>query len=128
MANASDQSKTGFVTIATVRSRAEAQEIAAKLKSAGVASLLSAERAAPAPLAGSRSFAGTKVQVRRSDVETALRTLQRPRENGADPRSGEREATFRLTRWRLDLDSWQGAAVAVVAITALASLLALWLF
>jgi len=124
MANASDQSKTGFVTIATVRSRAEAQEIAAKLQSAGIESVLSAERAAPAQLPGDRWHGATKVQVRRSDVAAALRALQRPR----DGEAGGNEGPSGRTRWRFDLDSWQGAALLVSAITLLASLLALWLF
>ncbi len=128
MAKASDQSKTGFVTIATVRSRAEAQEIVTKLKAAAIESLLSAERAAQVQLPGSRWFGGTKVQVRRSDVGSALRALQRSRENepGSHKRADKSAAV--TTRLRLDLDSWYGAAIAVLGITAIASVLALWLF
>jgi hypothetical protein len=128
VARASDQSKTGFVTIATVRSRAEAQEIVAKLKAASIESLLSSERAAQVQLPGSRWFGGTKVQVRRSDVGTALRTLQRSREDApGSHKSTDKNAALKV-RWRLDLDSWQGAVIAFLGITAIASVLALWLF
>ena len=128
MAKASDQSKTGFVTIATVRSRAEAQEIVAKLKAAGIESLLSSERAAQVQLPGSRWFGGTKVQVRRSDVGTALRALQRSGENEPAAHKSADESASVTARWRVDLDSWHGAALAVLGITAVASVLALWLF
>jgi hypothetical protein len=128
MAKASDQSKTGFITIATVPSRAEARAIAAKLEAAGIQSLLSVERAMQPQSTGNRWFGGTKVQVTRSDVERALRVLQRPRGEEGGSREAVSEATEANSRRRIDLDSWRGAALAVSAMIALAALLALWLF
>ena len=128
MARASDQSKTGFVTVATVRSRGEAQAIAAKLKAAGIDSLLSVERAAYLPPPGNRWFGGTKVQVERSDVEAALRALQRARVKENARRDGAGATKRAAARPMIDLDNWRGAALAVAAMITLAVLLALWLF
>ena len=128
MARASDQSKTGVVTVATVRSRAEAQAIAAKLKAAGIESFLSVERAAYLPPPGNRWFGGTKVQVARSDVEAALRALQRSGVAADVPRDGVRATKRSAASPMIDLDNWRGAALAVAAMITLAVLLALWLF
>jgi hypothetical protein len=128
MAKASDQSKTGFVTVATVRSRGEAQTIAAKLKAAGIESLLSVERTAQFPPPGSHWFGGTKVQVSRSDVEAALRALHRSPVASAAWAEVDRDSVGAAARSRSTLDSWRGAAAAVLGMIAVASLLALWLF
>ena len=128
MARASDQSKTGFVTITTVRSRAEAREICDKLKSAGIESLLSVERGAQFSPTGSPWLGGIKVQVSRANVEAALRALQRSRGDAGRSSESVSETPRANSRPRVDLDSWRGAAMAVAAIIALAAVLALWLF
>jgi hypothetical protein len=127
MARASDQSKTGFVTVATVRNRGEAQSIAAKLKGAGIESLVSMERVAQFPAPGSRWLGGTKVQVSRADVDRAVQVLQRARA-GVMAQQAVGTNRSRAPRWRFDLDGWRGAVLAALAMIAVASLLALWLF
>ena len=130
MAKATDQSKTGYVTIATVRSRAEARQIVAKLESAGIESLLNVERAADSASTKYRWFSGVKIQVSRSDVPRALHTLQlsraEPDENA--PRRRRSENTTRSSRFQLNLHNWQEAAIVVGALIAVAALLALWVF
>jgi hypothetical protein len=128
MARASDQSKTGFVTIATVRSRAEAQALAAKLKAAGIDSLMSVERAVSMPTTGSSWLGGIKVQVNRSNVEAALRVLQRARGGEQSPHPPVSEPSGGRASWPIDLESWPGVAIAVAGLVAVAALLALWLF
>jgi anti-sigma-K factor RskA len=66
--------------------------------------------------------------VGRSDVEAALRALQRARVEEAVPRDGVRATGRAPARTIIDLDNWRGAALAVAAMITLAVLLALWLF
>ena len=130
MAKATDQSKTGYVTIATVRRRAEASQIVNKLQSAGIESLVTAERVAESASAKYRWFYGVKVQVSRSDVSRAVQALQLSRaeqDQIARPQRGSENAAG-LSRFQLKPDSWQEAAIAVGGIIAVAALLALWLF
>ncbi len=99
MAKATDQSKTGYVTIATVRRRAEASQIVNKLQSAGIESLVTAERASESASAKYRWFYGVKVQVSRSDVSRALQTLQLSRaeqDQSAPQPAQERECSGHL--------------------------------
>jgi len=130
MAKATDQSKTGYVTIATVRSQIEARQIAAKLELAGIESFLTVDRAADSPSTKFRWFNGTKVQVSRSDVQRALHALQLSRAAGDEsaPRERKSENAPVSFRFQLNLNSWQEAAIVVSAIIAVAGLLALWIF
>jgi hypothetical protein len=130
MAKATDQSKTGYVTIATVRSRAEARQLAAKLESAGIESLVTVERAADSPSTTNRWFNGVKVQVNRSDVQRALHALQLSRAEGDEstPHGRKSESATGFSRFQLNLANWQEAVLAVGVIIAVAALLALWLF
>ena len=130
MAKATDQSKTGFVTIATVRRRAEASQIVDKLESAGIGSLVTVERASESASVKYRWFYGVKVQVSRSDVSRALQALQlwRVEQDQSAPRQRKSEIAAGLSRFQLNLDSWQEAAIAVGVIIVVAALLALWLF
>lgn len=130
MAKATDQSKTGYVTIATVRSQAEARQIAAKLESAGIESLLTVDRAADSPSTKFRRFGGVKVQVSRSDVPRALLALQsaRAEQDESAPRERKSETATGSSRFQMNLDNWQEAAIVVCAIIAVAGLLALWIF
>ena len=130
MAKATDQSKTGFVTIATVRRRAEASQIVNKLESADIESVVTVERASASASAKYRWFYGVKVQVSRSDVSRALQVLQlsRAEQDQSAPRQRTTEIAAGLSRFQLNLDSWQEAAIAVGVIIAVAALLALWLF
>ena len=130
MAKATDQSKTGFVTIATVRRRAEASQIVSKLESAGIESVVTVERASESTSAKYRWFYGVKVQVSRSDVSRALQALQlwRAEQDQSAPHQRKSEIAAGLSLFQVNLDSWQGAAIAVGVIIAVAALLALWLF
>lgn len=130
MAKATDQSKTGYVTIATVRSRAEARQIAAKLESAGIESLVTVERAGDSPSTKIPWFSGVKIQVSRPDVQRALNALQISRAEQDESARQERksENAAGASRFQLNLNGWQEATVVVSAIIAVAGLLALWIF
>jgi len=130
MAKATDQSKTGYVTIATVRRRAEANQIVGKLESADIESLVTVERASESASAKYRWFYGVKVQVSRSDVSRALQVLQlsRAEQDAGAPHQRKSEIAAGLSLFQFNLDSWQEAAIAVGVIIAVAALLALWLF
>ena len=130
MAKATDQSKTGFVTIATVRRRAEASQIVNKLESAGIESVVTAERGSDSASAKYRWFYGIKVQVSRSNVSRALQVLQlsRAEQEQSAPHQRKSEIAAGLSLFQFNLDSWQEAVIAVGFIIAVAALLALWLF
>ncbi len=130
MAKATDQSKTGYVTIATVRNHAEARRLVIKLESAGIDSLLTVERATETASLRYRWFNGVKVQVSRSDVQRALQALHMSRvgQDNSAPQERKRENATGISRFHLNLNTWQEAAIALCAIIAVAALLALWLF
>lgn len=130
MAKATDQSKTGYVTIATVRSRAEARQLVTKLESAGIESLLTVERATETASSRYRWFNGVKIQVSRSDVQRALHALQmsRAQQDESAPQERKSENATGASRFQLNLNTWQEAAIALGAMIAVAALLALWLF
>lgn len=130
MAKATDQSKTGFVTVATVRSRAEARQLAATLESAGLESLTTVERAVESLSAKDRGFNGVKVQVSRADVPRALQALQMSRAEVEEsiPRQRKTETPAGSSRFQLNLTNWQEAVLAVAGMIGVAALLALWLF
>ena len=127
MAKATDQSRAGYVTVATVGSRSEACGIAAKLKAVGIESVLSDERAAASSVVA-RGIGGTKVQVSRNQVEGAVRALQRSASLDGDQSERVQAASTAQLRSRINFDSWGVAALSVAAMIAFAVLLALWLF
>jgi hypothetical protein len=75
MANTQAKPDLRIVTIAIVRKGAEAQRIQDKLKSAGIESFLATERSFAINKSRSKELGAVKVQVRRSDVQSALRIL-----------------------------------------------------
>jgi hypothetical protein len=126
MAKATDQSKTGSVTVATVRAREEAQRIARHLEAAGISCILTAERDLDTPMTANR-FKEIKVQVSRADAPRAVQLLRdKEMESGARPRGNEFFA--RRSGAGLSVDGWRQTALAIIAIIALAALLAAWLF
>ena len=126
MAKATDQSKTGSVTVATVRAREEAHHIAGKLEAAGIACILTVERELDTPVHGNR-FKEIKVQVSRADAPRAVQLLRDKDDHvGALPRGDEFIA--RRSGASLPVQGWRQAALGIVAMVGLAALLAAWLF
>jgi len=126
MAKATDQSKAGSVTVATVRAREEAQRIASKLEAAGIACFLTVERTLVQPTKGHR-FKEIKVQVSRADAMRAVQLLRDKDDGtGARPRTDEVVAQ-RSGSWLGGRD-WRRAAISLIAMVGLAALLAAWLF
>lgn len=126
MAKATDQSKTGSVTVATVRAREEAQRLAGKLEAAGIACFLTAERDLDRPIKGNR-FNEIKVQVSRADALRAVQLLRdKDIEAGARPRA--RGFFARRLGTGLPIKGWRQAVLGIVAMVGLAALLAAWLF
>jgi len=125
MARATDRSKTGNVTIATVRRRDEARQIAARLEVAGIDCAIVEERLSIVASGGRLQPANVKVQVDRSVAKKAIELLRdRP---GAAPRAEARSSTARA-KLRLPADGWLRTGLEVAAILATAILLALLFF
>lgn len=126
MAKATDQSKTGSVTVATVRAREEAQHIASKLAAAGIACFLTAERDPDTQIRVKR-FKEIKVQVSRADAQRAVQLLRDKETDAGAPRCGNEAYARRLgTVW--PVKGWRQAVLGIVAMVGLAALLAAWLF
>ncbi len=81
MAKATDRAKTGSVTIATVRRREEARQVATRLEAAGIEWAIVEERLTVPASGGRYRPGGIKVQVDRSDAKRAIELL---REQHAD--------------------------------------------
>jgi hypothetical protein len=129
MAKATDQSKAGSVTVATVRAREEAQRIASKLEAAGIACILTVERDPDTPTKGNRGkeISEIKVQVSRADALRAVQLL-RDKENDGAARPRDDEFVARRSRTWLPVEGWRQAVLGIVAMVGLAALLAAWLF
>jgi hypothetical protein len=127
MAKATEKSKIGYVTIATVRSRDDARRMTTKLESAGIECSLIDERSSMTGGLGRLRFGGIKVQVERSNVTRAVRLL---RDKADDDGSKLHHGVFvrHAFRIRLGLNGWQRAAIEIIVIVAVAMLLAAWLF
>jgi len=127
MANATEKSKIGHVTIATVRSREAARQITAKLESAGIECSLIDERGSTVGGLGRLRLGGIKVQVERSDVTRAVPLL---REKANDDSSGLHEggSVQRLFRIRLGIEGWKRNAMEIIVVVVLVAMLAAWLF
>ena len=126
MAKATDQSKTGSVTVATVRGRDEAQPIAQKLEAAGISCILTVERDLDRAVKGQR-FKEIKVQVSRADALRAVRLLRDKDDDGGEPRQGIEFIARRLGAW-LPVADWRQVVLGIVAMIGIAALLAAWLF
>jgi len=125
MAKATDRAKTGNVTIATVRRREEARQIATRLDAAGIESAIVEERLT-VPVSGGRyQPGGIKVQVDRSDAQRAIELLRE--QHGAVPSPENRLFRARAKR-PVRAGGWWRTALQVGAILALATLLAVGFF
>ena len=129
MAKATDQSKAGSVTVATVRSRQEATPIASKLEAAGIASNLTVERDPDTPTKRNRGkeIGEIKVQVSRADAQRAVQLL-RDKVNDSAARPWDGEFVARQSGTWLPVKGWRQAVLGIVAMVGLAALLAAWLF
>ena len=127
MAKATEKSKIGYVTIATVRSRDDARRMTTKLESAGIECSLIDERTSMIGGLGRLRFGGIKVQVERSNVTRAVQLL---RDKANDDGSKLHHGAFmrHAFRIRIGLNGWQRAAIEITAIVAGAMFLAAWLF
>ncbi len=83
MGKATDRAKTGSVTIATVRRREEARQVATRLEAAGIEWAIVEERLTVPASGGRYRPGGIKVQVDRSDAKRAIELLRE--QHGAAP-------------------------------------------
>jgi len=126
MAEDTEKSKLGNVTIATVKNRREARHMTSRLDSAGITSRIVEEDRTASPPTGRVKFSGVKVQVGRADARRALQLL---RDNkGQDKSRVPLRAPARGALARLTLKPWQRAALEVIALLAGVALLAAWLY
>jgi hypothetical protein len=72
MANLKAKPELRTVTIALVRNRKEAERVQDKLRAAGIESALAAESSYAVDKGASRERRAVKIQVKRSDVQSAL--------------------------------------------------------
>jgi len=129
MAKASDQSKAGSVTVATVRAREAAQRIAGKLEAVGIACFLTVERDLDTRTKVNRGkeISEIKVQVSRADAPRAVQLLRDKDDGGGAPPRNDEFVARRSRAW-LPVEGWLQAALGIVAMVGLAALLAAWLF
>jgi len=123
MANATEKPKVGTVTIATVKSGAEARRITTRLESVGIGCLLIDERGAPVGGLGQLRFGGIKVQVHRGDVRRAVQLLGEKANNAGAGTSG-RDHTRSSWRYPIEIGGWRRTAIEIAAIVAFAGMLA----
>ena len=126
MAKATDQSKTGSVTVATVAARDEARRIAGKLEALGIACVLTAEKDLDRANGGLR-FGEIKVQVGRADAMRAVQLL-RDKDGGAGAPLGDQQDGSQRIVISPDRADWRQAALGILVIIGLAAVLAAWLF
>ena len=121
MAKATDRAKAGHVTVATVRSREEANRLAKQLEAAGIECAFVEERlTVPAGGIGQPS-GGIKVQVDRSVAKRAIELL-REQHDELKPTVGKLSGDrFRIA---LPAEGWLRTALEVGGILAAASILA----
>ena len=124
MAKATDAAKTGSVTIATVRRREEARQVATRLEAAGIEWAIVEERLTVPASGGRYRPGGIKVQVDRSDAKRAIELLRE--QHGAAPAPNR---SFRVgAKRQLRAGGWRRTALEASAILALATLLAVVFF
>lgn len=125
MAKATDTAKTGSVTIATVRRREEARQVATRLEAAGIEWAIVEERLTVPASGGRYRPGGIKVQVDRSDAKRAIELLRE--QHGAVPSPENRSSRARAKR-QVRPGGWWRTALQVGAILASATLLAVGFF
>ena len=124
MAKATDAAKTGSVTIATVRRREEARQVATRLEAAGIEWAIVEERLTVPASGGRYHPGGIKVQVDRSDAKRAIELLRE--QHGAAPAPNR---SFRVgAKRQVRAGGWRRTALEASAILALATLLAVGFF
>ena len=126
MANPTDQSQTGNVTVATVRDRDEARPISSRLEAAGIVCILTVERDVDKPVKGHR-FREIKIQVSRADAMRAVQLLREKDGHDCAPPPDE-STSARPLDTRMRPADWRQEVMGVIAIVGLAALLAWWLF
>ena len=125
MAKATDRAKTGNVTIATVRRREEARQVATRLTAVGIECAIVEERLTVPASAGRYQPGGIKVQVDRSDAKWAIALLRE--QHGAAHSTGNKSSRAR-TKLQLPAGGWLRTALEVGVILATATLLAVGFF
>jgi len=125
MGKATDRAKTGSVTVATVRRREEARQLATRLEAAGIESAIVEERLTVPASGGRHRPGGIKVQVDRSDAKRAIELLRE--QHGAAPAPEGR--SFRVgAKRQVQAGGWWRTALEAGAILALATSLAIGFF
>ncbi len=127
MAHATENSKIGYITIATVHRRQEARLIAAKLAAAAVECSLVDERDTAQLAFGKRGGGEIKVQVKRQDVARALPLLH-GRSGPAGTNAVVDDAPRRVPRASFGFTGWRLTVAEGFALIAVAGLLALLLY
>lgn len=125
MAKATDRAKTGNVTIATVRRREEARQVATRLEAAGIEWVIVEERLTVPASGGRYRPGGIKVQVDRSDAKRAIEFLRE--HHGAAPLPESLSSRVGAKR-QVRAGGWWRTALEAGAILALATLLAIGFF
>jgi hypothetical protein len=125
MGKATDRAKTGSVTIATVRRREEARQVATRLEAAGIEWAIVEERLTVPASGGRYRPGGIKVQVDRSDAKRAIELLREHHDAVPSPKG----RSFRVGAKRQgQAGGWWRTALEGGAILALATLLAIGFF
>jgi hypothetical protein len=127
MAKATEKSRIGHVTIATVRSREAARRITTKLESAGIECSLIDERGSTVGGLGRLRLGGIKVQVERSDVTRAVQLLRAKADEDISVLHGG-GSVQRAFRIQLGIEGWKRNPTEIIVIVILAAILAAWLF
>jgi hypothetical protein len=128
MAHATENSKIGYITIATVHQRQEARLIAANLAAAAIECLLVDERDTAQLTFGKRGGGEIKVQVKRLDVTRSLQLLQGQGSQTSTSATVNDAAPGRVPRASFRFTGWKRTMAEAAAIIAVAGLLALLLF
>lgn len=125
MAKASERSRTGNVTVATVRHLGEARQLAAKLEAAGIECAVVEERVTVPPSGGRYIPGGIKVQVDRADIQRALDLLRHKPGAAKSPAA----SSLDLPSWlKLPAEGWWRTGIEAAALLATAVALALLFF
>jgi len=125
MAKASERAKAGSVTVATVRKRDEARQLAAQLEAAGIECTLVEERLTVPLVSGRLPAGGIKVQVDRNAAKRAIELLREVHRD-SNPTAGPSPSA--RTGFRLPADGWLRTCLEVGAILAGATILAMAFF
>jgi len=125
MAKATDRAKAGHVTVATVRSRSEAHQLATQLEAAGFECAIVEERLTVPAGAGRYPSGGIKVQVDRSHAKRAI-ALLRAHHDELNPAANKTPGA--RARFQLPADGWLRTGLEAGVIVAMAVILAVVFF